>query len=203
MTAAPLQAPRLVPRDVHAAALADAFNLEEPAACLLVDVLRICFDTDEQASQALQRACFFVDKDAEADDAAGIEAEPWPLPNAVLFGRLAASIGDEIKQGRQDLRGGADRRWARYVALGHGASLLQTAATLEKRDGHLMRRQGGMRLPPSAFKGLRLRAQVVAVEPSPGQPGGQALRITWDDSAHLVVQSKPERFSERDYVEPT
>ncbi|MCU7371506.1 hypothetical protein PEC18_11740 [Paucibacter sp. O1-1] len=192
-TAPLVQAPRLDAAQVLAEARAVAFNTLDPAACFLVDIIRLCFDTDPQSLAALERACFLVAKHAEANEVAGIEAEPWPLPQGELFRRLAAYLGYDLKHDRNQARG-----WACFRALRDGADRLATAAKLETRDGHTMRRPGGLRLAPSAFNGERLRAQVLAIGPSLGVPGGDVLRITWEDTGRLVVQSKPGRFGEVD-----
>jgi len=196
MIAAMIQAPecpRLDAAEVLAQARAAAVNDLEPTACLLVDVLRLCFPTEAEAFAALGRACFLVVKHAEADEVAGLEAEPWPLPLPELHWRLVACLGDGLKVDRSQPLG-----WACFRALRDGAAWLATAAKLETRDGHVMRRPGGLRLAPAAFGGERLRAQVLPVAPSPGVPGGDVLRITWEDNGRRVVQSKPGRFGEVD-----
>lgn len=170
-----------------------AFETLDPAACLLVDAVRLCFVTDSQAISALGRACRLVTEDAQVNEAPGVDAEPWPCPQRELFWRLAALLGQELKQDRKSLHG-----WARFRALRDRAEWLAIAAKLETRDGHVMRRPGGLRLAPSAFNGERMRAQVLAVRPSPGVPGGDVLRITWEDNGRLVTQSKPGCFVDVD-----
>lgn len=192
---APAQAPQLNPADVLADARAAAFNDMQADAGRLVDVLRLCFATEAQANAALGRACFLLVKHCEANEVAGLDAEPWPLAPAELFGGLVARLGDELKC---DRRAGPALGWACFRALRDGAAHLATAARLEPRDGHVMRRPGGLRLAPSAFGGERLRAQVLPVAPTPGVPGGDVLRITWEDNGRRVVQSKPGRFAEVD-----
>ncbi len=196
MSAAMIQVPecpRLDAAEVLAQARSAAFPDLEPAAYLLVEALRLCFPTEAEAFAALGRACFLVVKQAEANEEAGIEAEPWPLPLPDLHGRLVASLGDGLKKDRSRCLG-----WACFRALRDGAGWLATAAKLEKRDGHEMRLPGGLRLAPTAFNGEQLRAQVMAVDPPSGVPGGEVLRITWEDNARRVVQSKPGRFGEVD-----
>lgn len=196
MIGAAVQAPGLRGLDaaeVLATARAAAFNDLEPGACRLLDVLRLCFDTEAQASAALERACYLLAKHCEADEVAGLAAAPWPLPPAELCGGLVARLGDELRCNRRQ-----PLAWACFRALRDGASHLATAARLEQRDGHVMRRPGGLRLAPSAFGGERLRAQVLPVAPSPGTPGGDVLRITWEDNGRRVAQSKPGRFGEVD-----
>ncbi len=192
---APGQAPQLNPADVLADARAAAFYDLQPEACRLVSVLRLCFATEAQAFAALERACFLLVKHCEADEVAGLDAEPWPLAPRQLFGGLVALLGDELEC---DRRAGPALGWACFRALRDGAAHLATAARLEPRDGHVMRRPGGLRLAPSAFGGERLRAQVLPVAPSPGVPGGDVLRITWEDNGRLVVQSMPGRFGDVD-----
>lgn len=191
-------APQLNPAEVMTDAWTAAIHDSEPAACLLVDVLRLCFATEAQGCAAFERACFLLVKDCEADEVAGIDAVPWPLPSAELYAGLVARLGDELKCGRPMFDGRQSLDWARFRALRDGARHLRTAARLEPRDGHVMRRPGGLKLAPVAFGGELLRAQVVAVPPSPGVPGGDALRITWEDNGRLFVQSKPGRFGEVD-----
>lgn len=188
---APVQAPQLDPAEVLAEARAAAFNDMQADACRLVDVLRLCFASDAQAFAALERACFLLVKECEVNGVAGLDAEPWRLAPGQLFGGLVARLGDELKC---DRRAGPALGWACFRALRDGAAHLATAARLEPRDGRAMRKPGGLRLAPSAFGGERLRAQVLPVAPSPGVPGGDVLRITWEDNGRLVVQSTPGRF---------
>ncbi|MCV2348710.1 hypothetical protein [Paucibacter sp. Y2R2-4] len=119
--------------------------------------------------------------------------QPWPLSDAALCRRLLNLIGDALKRDPSQARG-----WACFRALCDGADFLANAAILEPRDGHEMRRPGGLRLSPAAFNGERLRAQVLTLPPSPGVPGGEVLRITWEDTGRLVVQSKPGLFWQAD-----
>lgn len=179
-------------------ARASAYVDLEPFACLLVDTMRLCFPTEADALAALGEACSFVVNHAEADEAAGLAAEPWPLPAAELHRRLVACVGDVLKVDRRLMRDRQPLAWNCFRALRDGKAWLATAAKLELRDGHVMRRPGGLRLAPSAFGGERLRAQVLPVAPSPGVPSGDVLRISWEDNGRRVVQSKPGRFGEAD-----
>jgi hypothetical protein len=189
---------RLDAAEVLEQARASAYGDLEPSACLLVDTLRLCFPTEADALAALGEACSFVDKDAEADEAAGLAVERWPLPLAELHRRLVAYVGDALKVDRRLRRDRQPLAWNCFRALRDGAAWLATAAKLEPRDGHVMRRPGGLRLAPSAFGGERLRAQMLPVAPSPGVPSGDVLRISWEDNGRRVVQSKPGRFGEAD-----
>lgn len=113
--------------------------------------------------------------------------QPWPLPEAVLLGRLLNLIGDALSRDPSQAIG-----WACFRAVQHGVWWLMDAERLALRDGHLMRQRGGQRLPPAVFDGAHLRAEITPTD------AGDVLRLTWEDSGRLVAQSFPGRFGDLD-----
>lgn len=119
---------------------------------------------------------------------------PLPLSESEVWSRLLRLIGAALERDPGQAAG-----WACFRALSHGRDWLLSAEMVARRDGRAMRQPGGLRLNPSAFNGEQLRAEIVAGKHMPGAPLGDVLRLTWEDSAHLVVQSMPGRF---DVVDP-
>lgn len=149
-------------------------------------VCRLCFvergssdDSENWAGAELQAAC---------DEVSASLALHGSVPARVLYLMLFYRLGDVLREISEP--GSAELRL--FLAIHRAAAWLSAAARLEARDGRAMRRPGGLRLTPDVFDGARLRAQVVAV------PGGDVLRLTWEDTARLAVQSLPGRFAELD-----
>jgi hypothetical protein len=144
----------------------------------------------------LQDACDELTRNPDAGHLPALPRDPgptpWPLPNAELWFRLFNLIGERLRRDPNQAIG-----WACFRACVHGRQWLLDAARLACRDGHLMRQRGGLQLAPSAFDGERMRAEIVSSDTG-SHERGDVLRLTWEDTARMVVQSLPGRFGEVD-----
>lgn len=184
------QAEQLDAQQVIADARQDAASGDRTAS-LLLRVVRVVGDTERASLALLEEACASL-LHQRRHDPEWQRDQPWPRPRAELRGWLLGNIG-------QDLRFGSSLACAsrRFHALKAGAKWLADAARLARRDGHVMRQPGGLRLAASAFDDQMLRAEIVPADADTGERG-DVLRLTWEDTGRLVVQSLPGRFADVD-----
>lgn len=187
---------------VLAEARADA-AADCPAALSLVRVLDLCFDGDGRDMGddwpliELRGVCESLLEERAGRRAEGVAPCAWPLPAEVLyrilFGYLGRALNELYSQGA--------RPKAIYAALRYGNEWLTAAARLAVRDGHKMAKPGGMKLP-EAVAGWRgdgggVVAELLPADPTRPDAPDTVLRLTWADTARLVIQSLPGRARDR------
>lgn len=176
-------APEVLDADaILAEARADASDGCADARCLVLAVC-LCFGHAGRANKALDKACADLLAGRAADRADGIEPPAWPLPVDVLCRSLFVHLEHELPRGRGK---------AIYAALLHGPQWLANAARLAVRDAHLMFRHGGMKVSRAVagIEGAAVVAELLPADPTRPDAPEAVLRLTWADTARLIVQSR-------------
>lgn len=127
-------APQLNPAEVMTEAWTAAIHDSEPAACLLVDVLRLCFATEAQGCAAFERACFLLVKHCEADEVEDGEPLKFDAATEYMERRGAAESSEKFNASTHYLL--LSEVFRRDVCKGLDP---QAVATLLDKRGHLDR----------------------------------------------------------------
>jgi hypothetical protein len=176
-------------------------NRTEPAARYLVQMVRLCFESEDRALRYLQRAldqiCWAEANQPPAD---ATDAQP---SGRRLWRAAADLLNADIRRSCRFL--GDPGAWRLAESLRMAEYWLGSAARIAEHDAAALRGRGAKlmlpTLPHSKVRGQLLPAGDAA------QPDGQhleVLRLTWHDTGRIVAQSMPGQWHRLDTrVEPS
>lgn len=161
---------------------------DQPAAHTMLEVCRLCFPDELSMRRAFRVACQTLAYCRPRKSNGTLAA--WQAEEATLHGLVTDLLGASLSSDPHNEKG-----WARFRALTHRAKWLRDAARIARQDEPAMLE--GLLLPPAAFDGEKLFAQVGIVVSAVGERCS-VLRIFWDGSNCLVAQSLAGQFDALD-----